>query len=96
MFVISSDIVPEGMKLVKIHGLIEYTHGIELSGKNQIGDIKDFNESEFYEAYKIFINSAWDGNAIFGVKISTSTVVFNNKIHFYKTYYGTLATIERR
>lgn len=96
MFVISTDNFPEGMKLVKIHGLIEYTHRIQISGNNLTSEITDVNKNEFYEAYKNFLNSAWDGNAIYGVKISTSTAVFNNEVYLYKTYYGTLATIQRK
>lgn len=96
MFVISSDILPEGIKLVKIHGLIEYTHRIEYSDNGDINHIAEKDKNEFYEAYKNFLNSAWDGNAIYGVKISTSTAVFNNRVYLYKTYYGTLATIERK
>lgn len=96
MFVISTDNFPEGIKLVKIHGLIEYTHRIEITDNIFSADITEVNKNELYEAYKNFLNSAWDGNAIYGVKISTSTAVVNNGIYLYKTYYGTLATIERK
>ncbi|MEN4545185.1 hypothetical protein ABEG75_19395 [Pantoea agglomerans] len=97
MLVLSSSVIPDIYKTVKVHGFVEYTHRIEISNKGLIRNISERNRNEHQEAYEGFINSASaEGNVIYGVGISTSTAQFKEATYMYMTYYGTLATIENK
>ncbi|MDX7986507.1 hypothetical protein FE392_04040 [Xenorhabdus sp. 12] len=96
-FVLSTNVIPKEFELIEIHGFTEYTHKIEISDKGLIRNIAERNRNEHQEALDIFVkNSGNQGNVIFDIKISTAIAQFKNGTFLYKTYYGTLATVERK
>lgn len=95
--ILSTNIIPNEFKLIEIHGFIENTHKVEISDKGLIRNLAEKNRNEHQEALDAFIQHAGDqGNVIFDVKITTAITQFENGTFLYKTYYGTLATIEKR
>lgn len=96
MLVLSTDTVPEFLKITQIHGFHLYTHPVEISNKGLIRNLTERNRNENQEAYDQFVNSAGSkGNLIYGVKVSTATAQFNNGTYLYITYSGTIATAEK-
>lgn len=95
--VLSTNVLPDDFELIEIHGFIEYTHRVEISDKGFMRNLTERNRNEHQEAYDNFIEaSGTQGNVIFDVKISTAVAQFNNGTFLYKTYYGTVATVERK
>ncbi|MGF7409117.1 hypothetical protein [Providencia alcalifaciens] len=95
--VLSTSVLPDDFKLIEIHGFIEYTHKVEISDKGLIRNITERNRNEHQEAYDNFIRVAGpQGNTIFDVKISTAVAQSKTGTFLYKTYYGTVATVERK
>ncbi|CDH04527.1 conserved hypothetical protein [Xenorhabdus bovienii str. oregonense] len=95
--VLSTNTIPAEFELIEIHGFTEYTQKIEISDKGLIRNITERNRNEHQEALDNFVRNAGNqGNVIFDVKISTAVGQFKNGTFLYKTYYGTVATVERK
>ena len=95
MLVLSTDTLPDNLKIKEVHGFLETTLPVEISNKGLFRNVFEKNRNEHDEAYDVFVKSAGNrGNLIYGVKISTAIGSFNNGTFLYITYYGTLATAE--
>jgi len=91
MLVLTTDTLPAHIKIESIYGLVEITGSISLSA-TLFGSSQRNEEQEVYDRFIEFARP--HGNLIFGVKVSTAIANFSNGVFLYKTYQGTVATVE--
>ncbi|EQB8221499.1 hypothetical protein ACYUOO_004662 [Klebsiella aerogenes] len=58
MFVLSTDTLPDNMKIKEVHGFLETTFPVEISSKGLLHNVFGKNRNEHNEAYDLFVKSA--------------------------------------
>ena len=94
ILLLSTEKLPEDIRVHNVFQMIQFTGQVELSKKGLIKGFLDRNRNEYQEVLDNFIALApKEANAIIGIKIETCIGQFSNGAYIFITYYGTPAKL---
>jgi uncharacterized protein YbjQ (UPF0145 family) len=97
MITLTTDSVPENLRIVQDLGVFYSTYPIEVSDKGLIRGFLERSRNEHDEALNAFTRAAPAGtNLIYGMKVSTAAAVSGTRTMLIMTFLGTAARCEEK
>lgn len=93
MIVLTSDVIPDNMKVLGLLGTITYTHRVEVKRQDTFDRVMSRHKEDAMDGLEAQASRVRDANCVFGVRMSSTAATSPEGTFIYHTYHASVAHV---